>query len=167
MSVMTAKALNAAIKSIGTSREKLQEAIHEALISCAYFSMKDGNVTPFNQLLESVGNAARIKGIAMWAELNAPVIIRQGEFVYNKTAGKALHVTCEDDFTEYEIEMRLMPKWHEVAGKEKVPSIFDCPKYLEGVYKKLEKEGQQDVAEVLKKAIALANFKVVEVEASV
>jgi hypothetical protein len=159
---MTAKALTASINKIKSNRTSLQEQIHEALISCSFYAMKDGNITPFNQLLDAVGNSTRIKGLTMWAETFAPVLVREGAFAYNKSAGKSLHVTNEEDFSEYEIEMRLSPKWYEIAGEQKAESIFDCPKYLEQVFKRLTKEGQADVAAVLRAAVEVANFKVIE-----
>jgi hypothetical protein len=165
MSVMSAKTLSSTIKTVKGARAKLDEQIQECLISCAFYAMKDGNITPFNQLLDAVGRSTRIKGLTLWAETcGAPVLIRDGQFTYNKTAGKALDVTSEEDFAEYEEEMRMMPKWYDIVPAEKAESIFDTPKYLEGVYKKLEKEGQKDVADVLRKAIARANFEIKEVE---
>jgi len=165
MAVMSTKNLSTTIKSIKGARAKLDDQIQECLVSCAFYAMKDGNVTPFNQLLDAVGKSTRIKGLTLWAETcGAPVLIREGQFAYNKTAGKALHITNEEEFAAYEIEMRMMPKWYDIVPPEKAESIFDAPRYLEGVYKKLEKEGQKEVADVLRKAVALANFKVAEIE---
>lgn len=146
MSIMTAKQLTSAIKSIKGNRTKLQEQIHEALISASFYAMKDGNATPFTQLLDAVGNATHLKGITMWSELNAPVIVRDGEFAINKSARKELHVTTEADFAPYEKDMRDGPKWYEIAGKQKVESVFDPMSYLGRVADKLDKEGFGDLA---------------------
>lgn len=150
MSVMTSKQLSITIKTIKRNREKLQHAVQEALISASFYAMKDGNVEPFNQLLDAVGNATRIKGLTMWAETFAPVIVRDGKFNLNKTAKKEIHVENEDDFAEYEAEMRAGPTWYEIAGEQKVQSIFDPAPYLGKVADKLEKEGYADLAKQLR-----------------
>lgn len=146
MSVMTAKQLTNAIKSIRTSREKFQEQVHEALIASTFYAMKDGNVTPFNQILDAVGNAAHIRGITMWAETYAPTIVRQGQFTLNKSAAKEHNVTTEADFEPYEVEIRQGAKWYEIAGPQKAVSIFDPANYLGKVADKLEKEGFAELA---------------------
>jgi len=164
MSVMSKSALTAAIKSIRSNRAKLQEQIHEALVSAAYYALsKDNNTTPLDQILDAMGNSLHIKGVTRWVELNLPVVIKNGKFSITK-AGKEIALQNEEEFTEYEIEMRASPKWFEIAGKQKRESIFDTVVYLDHVYKKLEKEGQKEVADVLRKAVALANFKVEEIE---
>ena len=150
MSVMTAKQLTSAIKSIRTSREKFQEQVHEALIASTFYAMKDGNVTPFNQLLDAVGNATHIRGITMWAETYAPVIIRQGVFTLNKSAAKEHNVTTEADFEAYEAEIRQGAKWYEISGPQKAVSIFDPANYLGKVADKLEKEGFVELAKSIR-----------------
>jgi hypothetical protein len=146
MSVMTSKQLSSAIKSIKTNRVKLQENIQEALIAATFYAMKDGNITPFNQLLDAVGNATHLKGITMWAETYAPVIIRKGEFTLNKTMAKEHDINSEADFAPYEVEIRAGAKWFEIAGEQKVVSIFDPANYLGKVADKLAKEGFPDLA---------------------
>jgi hypothetical protein len=146
MAIMTKTQLSGAIRSIKTSRARLQDQIQETLISATFYAMKDGNVTPFNQLLDALGNSMHIKGVTMWAEVNAPVLVRDKAFTLNKTAAKALHVENEDDFAEYEADMRATAKWYEIAGPQKVESIFDPMNYLGKVADKLQKEGFEQLA---------------------
>lgn len=152
MTIMTAKQLTVAIKGIKTNRVKLQDSIQEALISATFYAMKDGNTTPFNQILDAVGNATHIKGITMWAEVNAPVIVRDKAFTLNKTAAKELDVTRIEDFTPYEEDMRSGAKWYEIAGAQKVESIFDPMGYLGKVADKLQKEGFEELAQSIRAA---------------
>lgn len=152
MTIMTAKELTTAIKGIKTNRVKLQDSIQEALISATFYAMKDGNTTPFNQLLDAVGNATHIKGITMWTELNAPVLVRDKVFILNKSAAKELDVTCLEDFTPYEEDFRVGAKWYEIAGAQKIESIFDPMNYLGKVADKLAKEGFPELAVVVRAA---------------
>lgn len=141
MSVMSAKSLSAKIKSFAKRGEKFKLEVHEALISCAFYAMKDGNITPFNDLLKAVGSTTRVKGITMWAETFAPVYVKAGKFEYSKAAAKALTVKNEDDFAEYEAAMREAPMWADMVPNEKVESIWDAGNYLENVIKTLRKHG--------------------------
>lgn len=142
MSVMSKSALNEALGTIRYNNAVQRALIQEALISCAFYAMKDANVTPFNQLLEACGTGeTRIKGITMWAETFAPVYIKDGKFAYSKKAGSTIAVTSEEDFVRYEADMRKGPSWAEIAPKEKAVSIWDCAEYLEGVVKRLQKHG--------------------------
>lgn len=152
MAILNPRKLSAQISAIGKGAEKFAEVVQEALISCAYYSMKDGNVTPFNDLLEAVGDGTRRKGLTVWAELFAPVHIRQGSFALSKGAAKAIHVTCEEDFAEFEADMRAAPRWDKIAGKEPVRSLWDSGRYLDGVYKRLDKQGEHELVRALKDA---------------
>lgn len=150
MSVMTAKQLTQSIRGIKAARLKLQDKVQEALISATFYAAKDGNVEPFNQILDAVGNATHVKGITMWVELNAPAIVREGKFTLNKTAKKEYAVENEDDFVQYEDELRAGVKWYEIAGKQKVESVFLPDSYLGKVADKFEKEGYADLARELR-----------------
>ena len=156
MPVMNSKELKASIKSIGTNAAKLREAIQEALVSCAYYSMKDGNTEAFNQLLQAVGSATRIKGLTAWAEQFAPVLIKEGRFTLNKTAMKNIVVTNEEDFAEYEAEMRQV-NWWETVQPEKAESIFDVTKYLDRVMKHLAENGAIELKGCIEAAVAKFN----------
>jgi hypothetical protein len=141
MSVINVKALSAKIGLVRANAEATRELIQGLLPSCAYYAMKDGNVTPFNQLLEAaVKGRVTTKGIIAWAELFAPVYIKNEQFQYSKNAAGQIHVTSEADFKEYEAEM-VQVKWYEIVGEEKVKSTWQADAYLENVIKTLRKHG--------------------------
>lgn len=162
MAIMTSKQLSAAIRSIKSNREKLQEQVHEALIAATFYAMKDGNATPFNQILDAVGNATHVKGITTWAETYAPVLVRDGQFTLNKTAAKEHDVKTLEDFGPYEAELRDGVKWYEIAGKQKATSIFDPSDYLGRVAVKLTKEGFPDLALQVKAAAGAFSMALIE-----
>lgn len=138
MTIMNTKVLSSSISRIRGNTESLRTEIHEVLIACAYYAMKDGNVTPFNDLLDAVAGTVRQKGITLWAETFAPCYIKQGKFAYSKKTGSQISVSSPEDFAPFEAEMRLV-KWWTMAPKEKVKSIFDPVSYLDGVIRHLEK----------------------------
>jgi hypothetical protein len=146
MSIMTSVKLAAQIKSIGSNTTKLREQVQEALVSCAYYAAKDGDVGPFNRLLDATNGAVRLKGITMWGELIAQVVrIKDEKFILNKKVRNEMNVTDEASFAPFEAEMRKVA-WWEVAGKEKIQSVFDPVTYLGSVTEKLKKEGFADMA---------------------
>jgi len=167
MSVMTTAKLKLAIKSVAKSGEKFANDVQEALVSCAFYVMKDGNTTPLNDLLDAVGTGTRIRGLTVWAELFCPVRIKDDRFVLNKGAAKEYAVTDEASFAEYEETMRAAPRWDKIIGKEKAESIFDEGKYMERVIKKLIEEGEAELAEVLKNAEMAYRIKKSSVMAAV
>jgi hypothetical protein len=150
MAVMSLNKLAAQIRSIKGNTHKLRDQIQEALISCAYHVAKDGQTTPFNNLLDAVDGTARLKGITMWAELYGFVRVKDERLVVNKQARKEAAVVDEESFADFEREMREGPKWYEIAGKEPVKSMFDLDNYAATVEKKLTSEGYIGLAEAVK-----------------
>lgn len=169
MSIMSSVKLSAQIRSIKGNSTKLRLQIQEALISCAYYAAKDGQVTPFNQLLDAVGSSTRIKGLTAWAELYGFVQVKNERFVLNKSARKEANVTCEEDFEPFLQLMIHSPMWFDIVPAEKPASIFDASHYLSGVIAKLEKEGIADIVPYIENAIAEYNkvqaIKKLEMEA--
>lgn len=141
MPVMNMKALSKSIAQISKSSAAFATSVQEALISAAYYAMKDGNITPFNDILSAVGNGTRKKGITMWAELFAPVYIKEEKFAFSKKAALQFAILNEGDFAEYEAAMREGPLWCDIVGKEKVQSVWSADSYLENVVKTLRKHG--------------------------
>lgn len=160
MALMTVTQLNRSIKSIKGNSAKLRDAIQEALISCAYHAAKDGQVTPFNDLLEAVGTSTRIKGLTLWAEVYGFVVVKHEKFVPNKSARKEANVTDEASFAEFEKAMREGVAWYDMVPKEAAVSIFNAGHYLAGVLTKLEKESCGELVPFIKKAIEDYNAKI-------
>jgi len=158
MSIMNKTQLNAAISRVAKTREKMQEEVHEALVSACFYAIgPDKNTTPLNQLLDAMGNSTHIKGATMWVELNFPIVIREGKFQVTK-AGKQVDCPDTEAYAEWEIQARMGPKWFEIAGKQKRESMFSPDTYMDHVFAKLDKEGQKELAETMKKAFQVFKF---------
>jgi hypothetical protein len=159
MAIMSSSKLSVSIKSINGNSTKLRDAIQEALISCAYYAIKDGNTNPFNDLLKAVGTNTRIKGLALWAETWGCVLVKNESFVINKTARGKMSVSNEQDFEAFEVAMRSELAWYAMVPKEPVKSEFDAEVYINNVLTKLDKEGEVALVEAIKTAVALYNLK--------
>lgn len=151
MSVLSKTQFNKAVKGIAAKRETLQNDIQEALITATYYAMKDGNAEPFNQICDAVGNAVYIKGITLWSETYAPVLIKDGSFALNKSAAKEHNVLNVDDFAPIEAEIRQGVTWFDIAPRQKAASMFEPSSYLGRVASKLEKEGFPELGIELKR----------------
>lgn len=171
MSIMTKVQFSKTVKGITKNREALQDAVQEALITATYYAMKDGNSEPFNQICDAVGQAVHIKGITLWAETYAPVMIKDGSFVLNKSAAKEHNVLNEEDFAPIEAEIRQGVTWYEIAPKQKAQSMFEPSAYLSSAAKKLEREGFPELASEMRRVAGkfghdlIAAVEALEVEA--
>ena len=153
MAILNSKQLTAKIKSIHGNSTKLRDAIQEALISCSYYAIKDGDVGSFNRLIDAVGTNTRIKGLTLWAETWGAVRVKEGKLVINKSVRSEMSVTNEADFVEYEAMMRAAVPWYDMVPAEKATSIFDADDYLKNVITKLTKENQDTLAAVVQNAV--------------
>ena len=155
MAIQSIKELNKSIKAIGTNANKFRGAVHTALIACAYHSAKDGQITPFNDLLKAVGNGTRKAGIVLWAETYGFVQLKNGEFINNK-AGRVGHsITDEASFEPYRVKMETSPHWADIVPAEKNVSVFDQNKYLLDVLARITAKGDNTLVPYLETAIAL------------
>lgn len=159
MSIMNPRQFAGKLKSISTNAATFRADVQEALISASYYAFKDGDSGPLNRVLDAVGEGTRKKGITMWVELVAGICrVKEGKFVLNKKIRDQSGVINEATFAEFEEELRKVA-WWEVAGKEKVASVFDTDKYMDSVLKKLEKEGQASLASDLRDALIAYHVK--------
>lgn len=140
MAILNKEELNAGIASIRTSALVARLSIQELLISCAYHVAKDGQTTPFNDLLEAVGAGTRKAGIVLWAETYGCVQLEKGRFIINKKAKMEAHVIDEASFAPLEIEIRANKMWYDMLPKENTPSIFKINNYFDSIIKKLGTE---------------------------
>lgn len=157
--MFTSKQFTAKLHTLKTNAAKFRDDVQECLIAATYFACKDGNVEPFNQILDAVGSGTRIAGITKWAEINAPAMIKKGKFVLNKTAAKEYQVENEADFEPLEADLRKAPTWYDIVEAEKVESIWDS----EAEYTKLaalldsrvKKADNEDpvLADIIRKAV--------------
>lgn len=153
MTIQSKQSLTKTIRSIKSSAGKFRELVQEALISCAFYAYKDGNTTPFNDLIAAAGNGTHIQGITRWIELASMIgRVKDGEIVVNKKVRDQSGVINEETFAPYEKAMRAAAPWYEIAGKQKPESVFDEGQYMKRVYKKLTENGYPGLAEELKQA---------------
>lgn len=142
------------IKSITASTSKMREDVQSALVAATYLCLKySGGTTPFQQILDAVGTAAHRQGITEWAETFAPVILREGKLVLNKTAYKELDVELAVlDFDKFIAESGMdQVKWYEIAKeKNSVESVWNYGGACDSLFKKLEKAGMSDLAKEMR-----------------
>ena len=152
MAIIAKAALSARIASIRKAKEAFREDVQEVLVSVAYQACL-GNANWANELLESVRDTINIKPLTMWLETFAPLVVRNDAFAINKGMAKTMHVQCEADFAEYEVEMRKVG-WWEMAAPQTATSIFAPDEYIEKaigrMVKNLNKEGCPDLANAIK-----------------
>jgi hypothetical protein len=130
------------IVTIKGDAEAMRGNVHDALLHCAGYIIKDGNTTPANALL-SACQKTRIDGNALtrWLETFAPCYVKDGKLLHSSKRAKE-HFPCVDDkdLEAYTVEMRKVT-WYDLTPPVVIKSIFDPVSYLERVIKKLEKEG--------------------------
>ena len=152
MTVINESALKKAIANVKKTKEKFRADVQEVLVAVAYQAAM-GNPNWANELIDAVRDTANIKGITMWLETFAPLVIRKDRFEINKGAAKSMNVKGESDFAEYEVEMRKS-NWWEMVAPTKATSMFAPDEYIENslarVAKNLNKEGCPDLAKAIK-----------------
>lgn len=152
MALIAKAVLSSRISNVKKSKDALRADIQEVLVSVAYQAAM-GNPNYANELLDAVRDTVNIKGVTMWLETFAPLVVRQDKFVINKGMAKTMHVTCEADFAEYEREMRKV-NWWDMAPAQKAVSMFAADEYIENAFermaKKLNAEGDPDLAAALR-----------------
>jgi hypothetical protein len=154
MAILTSiSALTAQIGVVGKSKDKLRDQIQDLLVSCAYHAAKDGQVGPYNMLLDAVRDTARVRGITMWIETYGFGHVQKDRIVVSKTARKEANVTDLASFAEFAKSMEEGAKWYEIAPKEQISSIFDPVRYGMSVKGKFEKEGLADLGLEVEKLV--------------
>ena len=170
MALIANAVLSSRIANIRRNKDALRLDVQEVLVSVAYQAAR-GNANPANELLEAVRDTVNIKGITLWLETFAPLIVRKDAFAINKGMAKTMHVTDEASFAQYEVEMRKV-NWWDMAPPQKAKSIFEAGNYLDGAFdrmaKQLNNHGKPDlanrVAELLKELHASPEWKALNEE---
>lgn len=173
---MEVKKLNALITSIGKNAGKLRDSIQEALVGCTEQVVLHRNTTPFNNLFAAVGAGTRLEGMLKWASLYAPVHFKDGKVVVSDMRQKEMANTL--DAADLAAALASSEKWYAIAKPEKVENPWNSAKfaeglamYLENAAKKAEKNGDANLAQLVKDAEMLfrvklnAEYDVVEVAA--
>lgn len=151
---MDNKQFSAKIKGITAITGKMREQVQDALIAATFLCLKNsGGTTPFQQVLDAVGTAAHRQGITQWVETFAPVMLREGKLVLNKTAYKELDVELAVmDFDKFIAESGMdQVKWYDIAKeKNTTDSIWNFGGACDSLFKKLEKNGMPELAKEMR-----------------
>lgn len=152
MATMTQSQYSDNLKKLRTDSKAFANLVQEMLVSAAFFAFKDGNCTPFNQMIEAVGPGTHLAGITRWIELVAGIgRVKEGKIVLNKKVREDSGVIDEKTFAPFEEEMRKV-MWHDTTPRQKAESVFDEGSYMKRVLKKLTDQGFGDLADALKQA---------------
>ena len=152
MKIFTGEQLQGCFKKLNKHANVFNEMVQQALLSCSFYAFKDGNTTPFDQLIEAVGPGVHLEHITRWIELVAGIgRVYKGKIALNKKVREMSGVIDEATFEEYYADMSQV-KWYEAGRKQQAVSVFDEGVYLNGVMKKLTKNGYAGLADALKQA---------------
>lgn len=152
MNIHTGEQLQGCIKKLQKHSSVFNKMVQEALISCAFYAFKDGNCTPFDQLIEAVGPGVHIKAITRWVELVAGIgRVYKGKIVLNKKVRDMSGVIDLETFRPFYDEM-IQVKWYDAAGKQQLESVFDEGTFMKRVITKLTKEGYAGLAVAIQQA---------------
>lgn len=169
--VLTSQQFAGKIKSISSTRAKFSEDVHQALIGAVYLCLKNsGGTTPFQQIRDAVGTTAHRQGIIQWVETYAPVMLRDDKIVLNKTAYSGLdRDAILADFDAYVEESGMNDvKWDSIAKEKNTEeSIWNYGGAVESLCKKLEKNGQIELAVEMRQAFDRYMVKAIKAELTV
>jgi hypothetical protein len=106
----TSKQYTSSLNTLAKNQKQADELIHQLSCNAIYHSVKDGQVTPANQLLAKLGRSARKNDLISW-------IIRYGNFKWNST--------------EKVLEHCLKHQHSELGAHIQAEAAFDSPFYDE------------------------------------
>jgi uncharacterized protein (UPF0335 family) len=145
------KKLNSRIQKLGKKTAAWREEVQACLIGCVYQAIEgDSNIDPCIQIIKQL-QGADVKAVMHWLEKHAPVIVRRGSFVFNKSF-----------VGEYDPIYLLANPWWDIAVKPaQVSSSIDFREQLDAFIKRMEREvekGEKNIEhkEVLAEVKALA-----------
>lgn len=133
---MDIKQLMAAIGKIGKAAAKLTKDVQAVAVECALHAVDHGNVTPANELVESLGKGMRRASLRAWFETNTPMFIPKGKDKFGFDGQRAKDMKAEDRAA---IRERLMAlPWEDAKPEEKVVSVFDVSEAFDKFMKRVE-----------------------------
>ena len=174
--ILDQKSLSALIKKIGATGKTQRDNIQAALVSCAYYAVFDRNADPAIRLFDAVGGETYKAGMSKWLSLYAPIHFKDGKpMLSDKRQKEMVNTMTKEDFTN---EMESCSMWYEIdAGNNITPNVWDSFAFaeklamqLENAAKKAEKNGDANLAQIIKDAELLlrvelnTKYDVVEVE---
>lgn len=149
-----AKKITTIKKNIGSVRAEIQSALIDATYLCIANS---GGTTPFQNILDAVGNTVHRQGVTAWMETYAPVRMVKEKVLLNKTAWDLLdRESALADFPQFIVDTEMNEPgnlWYMIAKeKNTTESIFDLDKTLDNFIKKLEKNNLSGLGAAMRKA---------------
>ena len=93
---MDIKQLMAAIGKIAKTAAKLTKDVQAVAVECALHAVDHGNVTPANELVESLGKGMRRASLRAWFETNTPMFIPKGKDKFGFDGQRAKEMKAED-----------------------------------------------------------------------
>ena len=133
---MDIKQLMAAIGRIGKAAAKLTKDVQTVAVECALHAVDHGNVTPANELVESLGKGMRRASLRAWFETNTPMFIPKGKDKFGFDGQRAKDMRAEDRAALRERLMAL--PWEDAKPEEKVVSVFDVSDAFDKFIKRVE-----------------------------
>lgn len=163
MSILNHKELSALINKIGKAAKTQRDNIQQALAACAYYATFDRNVDPAIRLFNAIGGETYKAGMSKWLSLYAPIHFKDGKPMLSDKRQKEITATVE----EFVAHIDAAPAWYAIdEGNNKTPNIWDSLKFaeqqalhLENAAKKAEKNGDHELAQLLKDAEMLLRVK--------
>jgi hypothetical protein len=158
MTYTTSAAFSKKVASIKKGAASLRSEIQSALVDAVYLCLANsGGTTPFQQILDAVGNTAHRQGITAWMETFAPVRMAKEKVLLNKTEwDKMDRDAALADFDKFIADTGMnAPEshWYVLAKESNTTvSIFNLDTSLDNFLKKLEKNGLGELAKKLRLA---------------
>lgn len=133
---MDIKQLMAAIGKIAKTAAKLTKDVQTVAVECALHAVDHGNVTPANELVESLGKGMRRASLRAWFETNTPMFIPKGKDKFGFDSERAKAMRAEDRAALRERLMALA--WEDAKPEEKTVSVFDVSDAFDKFIKRVE-----------------------------
>jgi hypothetical protein len=133
---MDIKQLMQAIGRIGKAAAKLTKDVQTVAVECALHAVDHGNVTPANELVESLGKGMRRASLRAWFEKNTCMFIPKGKDKFGFDSQRAKAMKAEDRAALRERLMAL--PWEEAKPEEKIVSVFDVSEAFDKFMKRVE-----------------------------
>lgn len=132
---MEIKQLMAAIGKIGKASAKLTRDVQAVAVECAVHAVEHGNVTPANELVESLGKGMRRASLRTWFEKHTPMFIPKGKdkFAFDSQRAKEM----KKDIPALRDKLAALP-WEDAKPQEQVVSVFDVSEAVDKFMKRLE-----------------------------
>lgn len=133
--IMDIKQLMQAIGRIGKAAAKLTKDVQAVAVECAMHAAEHGNVTPANELVESLGKGMRRASLRAWFEKHTCMFIPKGKDKFGFDGPRAEEMMKDAAATRE--RLAALP-WEDAVPEKKVESIFDVSDAFDKFMKRVE-----------------------------